>query len=275
MYCEGGRSRTGKLAEQPKRGIGRLALKSGATVVPVAIHGSSHVRNWKRLQFPKVTVLYGDPIRWEQVEDPTREQQQQVGERDLRRDPRALRGAGHARPPGPRAAPARVAPRRAPQAPRPRVVELLRAGLLEGAEVLVTGDGDLAAPVRERLYALGAEEGRGVLVVDASAPPAGGDGVRAALDGAWDAIRPVANEAMIPAGRGLIVLLAPRPGDAHAAAARAGLENLARTLSVEWARFQVRTVAVLPGATEAVTELVAYLASPAGAYFSGCAFELA
>jgi 1-acyl-sn-glycerol-3-phosphate acyltransferase len=78
MYCEGGRSRTGKLSEQPKRGIGRLALESGAPVVPVAIFGSSRVRNWKRLQFPKVTILYGDPIRWEPVEDPTREQQQEV-----------------------------------------------------------------------------------------------------------------------------------------------------------------------------------------------------
>jgi 1-acyl-sn-glycerol-3-phosphate acyltransferase len=78
MYCEGGRSRTGKLSEEPKRGIGRLALESGAPVVPVAIFGSSHVRNWKRLQFPKVTILYGDPIRWERVEDPTREQQQEV-----------------------------------------------------------------------------------------------------------------------------------------------------------------------------------------------------
>jgi 1-acyl-sn-glycerol-3-phosphate acyltransferase len=78
MYCEGGRSRTGKLSEQPKRGIGRLALMTGATVVPVAIHGSSKVRNWKKLQFPKVTVRYGDPIVWDRVEDPTREQQQQV-----------------------------------------------------------------------------------------------------------------------------------------------------------------------------------------------------
>ncbi len=59
MYCEGGRSRTGKVAEQAKRGIGRLALETGAPVVPIAIHGSSHVRNWKRLQFPKVT----DPVR--------------------------------------------------------------------------------------------------------------------------------------------------------------------------------------------------------------------
>jgi len=78
MYSEGGRSRTGMLSEQPKRGIGRLALQSGAPVVPVAIHGSSHVRNWKRLQFPKVTVRYGDAIRWPQVEDPTRDQQQAV-----------------------------------------------------------------------------------------------------------------------------------------------------------------------------------------------------
>jgi 1-acyl-sn-glycerol-3-phosphate acyltransferase len=80
MYCEGGRSRTGKLSEQPKRGIGRLALESGAPVVPVAIFGSSRVRNWKRLQFPKVTILYGDPIRWEQVDDPSREQQQAVAD---------------------------------------------------------------------------------------------------------------------------------------------------------------------------------------------------
>jgi 1-acyl-sn-glycerol-3-phosphate acyltransferase len=79
MYCEGGRSRTGKLSEQAKPGIGRLALETGATVVPAAIFGSSHVRNWKRLQFPKVTILFGDPIRWEPiVESPTREQQQAV-----------------------------------------------------------------------------------------------------------------------------------------------------------------------------------------------------
>jgi 1-acyl-sn-glycerol-3-phosphate acyltransferase len=78
MYSEGGRSRTGKLSETVRPGIGRLALQSGATVVPIAIHGSSRVRNWKRLQFPKVTVLYGDPIRWERLDAPTRDQQQQV-----------------------------------------------------------------------------------------------------------------------------------------------------------------------------------------------------
>jgi 1-acyl-sn-glycerol-3-phosphate acyltransferase len=80
MYSEGGRSRTGKLSETVRPGIGRLALESGATIVPLAIHGSSRVRNWKRLRFPKVTVLYGDPIRWERIADPTREQQQEVAD---------------------------------------------------------------------------------------------------------------------------------------------------------------------------------------------------
>jgi 1-acyl-sn-glycerol-3-phosphate acyltransferase len=83
MYCEGGRSRTGKLAEQAKRGIGRLALETGAPVVPIAIHGSSRIRNWKRLRFPKITVQYGEPLRWERVAEPTREQQQAVADEIL------------------------------------------------------------------------------------------------------------------------------------------------------------------------------------------------
>ena len=83
MYCEGGRSRTGKVAEQAKRGIGRLALETGAPVLPVAIHGSSRIRNWKRLQFPQVTIQYGDAMRWEPIENPTREQQQAVADEIL------------------------------------------------------------------------------------------------------------------------------------------------------------------------------------------------
>ena len=75
MYAEGGRSRTGELGE-PKPGVGRLALESGAPVVPTAIYGTEKARNWKRLQFPKVTIQYGDPIRFERVESPTREQAQ-------------------------------------------------------------------------------------------------------------------------------------------------------------------------------------------------------
>jgi len=74
MYCEGGRSRDGRLAAEAKPGIGRLALETGATVVPVAIHGSSKVRNWKKLEFPKVTIQYGDAFRYKQIAAPTREQ---------------------------------------------------------------------------------------------------------------------------------------------------------------------------------------------------------
>jgi 1-acyl-sn-glycerol-3-phosphate acyltransferase len=83
MYCEGGRSRDGKLAEHAKAGIGRLALETGAPIVPIAIHGSSRIRNWKRLQFPKVTIQYGDAISWGSVENATREQQQAVAEEVL------------------------------------------------------------------------------------------------------------------------------------------------------------------------------------------------
>jgi 1-acyl-sn-glycerol-3-phosphate acyltransferase len=76
MYCEGGRSRTGKLGDRARPGIGRLALESGAMVVPVAIQGSAEVRHWKRLRFPKVTVRYGDAVRYERLAEPTRDQQQ-------------------------------------------------------------------------------------------------------------------------------------------------------------------------------------------------------
>jgi 1-acyl-sn-glycerol-3-phosphate acyltransferase len=80
MYCEGGRSRTGELAARPRPGIGRLALETGATVVPTAIHGSQRVRNWKRLSFPDVTVYYGDPIVFEREPAPSRERQQEVAD---------------------------------------------------------------------------------------------------------------------------------------------------------------------------------------------------
>jgi 1-acyl-sn-glycerol-3-phosphate acyltransferase len=85
MYCEGGRSRTGSLAAEAKPGIGRLALQSGAPVVPIAILGSHRVRNWKRLQFPRVLVHYGEPFRFERVDEPTREQQQDVADYILER----------------------------------------------------------------------------------------------------------------------------------------------------------------------------------------------
>jgi NAD(P)-dependent dehydrogenase (short-subunit alcohol dehydrogenase family) len=48
-------------------------------------------------------------------------------------------------------------------------------------------------------------------------------------------------------------------------------------LSVEWARYGVSAVAVAPGAhtpDDDLAELVCFLVSPAGEYFTGCVFEL-
>ena len=147
------------------------------------------------------------------------------------------------------------------------MTEVLRPGVLAGVRVAGAG-GAVAARARALGADLVADGEIDVLVWDGT-----GLGGRAALDGAWDAIR----AAKLPPSPGLIVLLAPPPGDAHAEAARAGLENMARTLSIEWARLAIRPVAVLPGAATAVgevAELVAFLASPAGAYYSGCVFDL-
>jgi len=73
MYAEGGRSRTGKLGK-PRAGVGKLAIESGLPVVPCAIHGSSGVQGWKRFRFPKVTVQYGAPLVFEQIDRPSREE---------------------------------------------------------------------------------------------------------------------------------------------------------------------------------------------------------
>jgi 1-acyl-sn-glycerol-3-phosphate acyltransferase len=74
VYAEGGRQRSGEMGE-PKPGIGRLALESGAPIVPVAIHGSELARRWKRLRFPKVTVQFGTPMSFPVEKDAGRERQ--------------------------------------------------------------------------------------------------------------------------------------------------------------------------------------------------------
>ncbi len=121
------------------------------------------------------------------------------------------------------------------------------------------------------------------------APEHGRAALRRCLDGSWNVTRAVADRAFLASGRGgRIVYLAPTPdAGEHADAARAGLENLARTLSIEWARHGITAVAIAPGAAAAtattaaavamaaeVAALTAYLASPAGAYFSGCLLDL-
>ncbi len=117
-----------------------------------------------------------------------------------------------------------------------------------------------------------------MLVVDGAALFDSG-GLHGCLERAWEATAAVVNGAFLPAARGgRIVYLAPAPGAGEqAGAARAGLENLARTLSVEWARHAITVVTIALGDTTApgaAAALTAYLASPAGAYFSGCQLDL-
>jgi NAD(P)-dependent dehydrogenase (short-subunit alcohol dehydrogenase family) len=121
----------------------------------------------------------------------------------------------------------------------------------------------------------------------------GGDArvaLRTCLDATWNVTRAVVNLAFLGAepsssdrpGSGSatrrIVYLAPASAAGeHAGAGAAGLENLARTLSIEWARHGITLVTIAPGEATAAGEvaaLAAYLASPAGAYFSGCLLDL-
>lgn len=79
VYAEGGRSRSGGLGE-PRRGVGRLALESGAPVIPAAIHGSGDARRWRRGRFPRVSLSYGEPLSFERESEPSRERQQEAAE---------------------------------------------------------------------------------------------------------------------------------------------------------------------------------------------------
>src|ERR1700736_5273925 len=58
-------------------------LARGGAITMYCEGGRSRIRNGKRLQFPKVTIQYGEAIRWERIEDPTREQQQDVADQIL------------------------------------------------------------------------------------------------------------------------------------------------------------------------------------------------
>lgn len=83
IYPEGGRSRTRHVGEHARPGVGRLALETGAPVVPVAIHGSLWVRGWTRLRFPRVRVRYGTPLSYQQQTESGREAHQAVADEVL------------------------------------------------------------------------------------------------------------------------------------------------------------------------------------------------
>ena len=128
------------------------------------------------------------------------------------------------------------------------------------------------------------------------------------VQGTWQMTHAAATKAFIPQESGKVVSLTVSPhqgfpGMVHTGAARAAVENMMRTLSVEWARFGIRTVAVAVGqfdtetlrtkypkavvdnvagtvplgrlgSEEELAWLVAYLASPAGDFYSGCVITI-
>jgi citronellol/citronellal dehydrogenase len=128
------------------------------------------------------------------------------------------------------------------------------------------------------------------------------------VQGTWQMTHAAATRAFIPQGGGKVVsvTLSPHhgmPGMVHSGAARAAVENMMRTLAIEWSRFNLKLVAVAPGQFDTETLrtkypkavvdnvagtvplgrlgteqemawLVAYLASPAGDFYSGCVITI-
>jgi NAD(P)-dependent dehydrogenase (short-subunit alcohol dehydrogenase family) len=165
-------------------------------------------------------------------------------------------------------------------------VSVLRPGLLAQVSVVLAAGAPPA--LADALRRLGARTGDAVdpdgpvaaLVLDSreSFAAAGRGGLEALLEALWSAIAPHLEALIARPGPARVVLVAP-PEDAGplATAARAAVENLARTLSVEWARHEITVVAVLAGSRtpeDELAELLAFLLSPAAGYYSGCALTL-
>jgi 1-acyl-sn-glycerol-3-phosphate acyltransferase len=70
MFPEGTRIRSGSLGT-PKRGVGRLALETGAAVVPVAVQGTEHVRRGWRIRPRKVKLRAGRAMTFPRTEHPS------------------------------------------------------------------------------------------------------------------------------------------------------------------------------------------------------------
>jgi glycerol-3-phosphate dehydrogenase (NAD(P)+) len=70
IFPEGTRIRTGSLAA-PKRGVGRLALQTGAPVIPAAVLGTEHVRRGWRIRPKKVKVRLGRAMTFPRSAEPS------------------------------------------------------------------------------------------------------------------------------------------------------------------------------------------------------------
>ncbi len=70
IFPEGTRTRSGSLIE-PKRGVGRLALQTGAAVIPTAIIGTERIRRGWRIRPHKVKVRLGKAMTFPRAEDPS------------------------------------------------------------------------------------------------------------------------------------------------------------------------------------------------------------
>ncbi|MDX6589203.1 MAG: glycerol-3-phosphate dehydrogenase, partial [Solirubrobacterales bacterium] len=71
MFPEGTRIRRGTLAN-PRRGVGRLALQTGAAVIPIAVIGTEHVRRGWRIRPRKVKVRLGRAMTFPRAEEPSK-----------------------------------------------------------------------------------------------------------------------------------------------------------------------------------------------------------
>ena len=80
IFPEGTRIRPGSLGAA-KRGVGRLALETGAPVVPVAVIGTETVRRGWRVRPHKVRIRAGAPLTFPRVDDPSPQLASAVTER--------------------------------------------------------------------------------------------------------------------------------------------------------------------------------------------------
>ncbi|HEU4658210.1 MAG TPA: 1-acylglycerol-3-phosphate O-acyltransferase [Capillimicrobium sp.] len=80
IFPEGTRVRPGALG-RPKRGVGRLALETGAPVLPVAVIGTEAIRRGWRIRPHKVRIRCGSPLTFPKVENPSPELARAVTDR--------------------------------------------------------------------------------------------------------------------------------------------------------------------------------------------------